>query len=234
MNDLCFASVVTADYFRCARVMLYSLIANGKITNGSIPFYIFHDADFDADMKKELRNIYPGTEFRLVDVERMGQYKKVNPKYWSIEAFRMYNFKKTIFLDADLLIVGDISGLAKTGNDISMVHEIRRDCFNAGVIVIDRDGISEFIYDALMKTHKKQNEFGHDQWIYNQAFKGCINGLDQKYNTLLSELPDDVSDVRIFHYIYKPDRESGKEQMPEDYGILWAQYEMMMNEGARA
>ena len=57
---------------------------------------------------------------------------------------------KIIFLDADLLCLGDISYLLNCDIDIGMAKEINRPCYNAGVIVIGKKYLNKETYNNLL------------------------------------------------------------------------------------
>ena len=214
-----FVTVATPPYIQYLKVMLHTFMENSGLADPSRPMYIIHH-EIGPVKKKELKAICPQVVFVAIDVEKWTALKKRNPKYWSLASFGMVHpaaVDRLIYFDADLVFVKPVTELLEVKVKLGMVHEKRRNCFNAGLMVIDRSVLDRELLDTLLDIHKVRGEFGHDQWIINDFFKGKIDPLPMEFNTLLSELDflTDRSDAKILHYIYKPDCEERATRIPE-------------------
>ena len=110
-----------------------------------------------------------------------------------------------------------------------MPKEKRRngDCdFNNGSMIVGKKYLNEKTYNALLE-YNLFGKPGHlrDQKLYNYFFKGQIKEIEHKWNVLITELdfiPED--EIKILHYIHKPNLKSGRENIPLKYLDLWWSY----------
>ena len=209
--------IAKLDYRPAIQTMLYSMKKNGNVED--IPMIIFNDGLCD-DTKKRLLKLKQNIEFRTVNKTIYEATKdKHNARYYSFESFLLTEYDRVVFLDSDLFIVKDINGLFEIENNISMGKEDRRDCYNAGVIVLDKSMINYDVYKALLAHEAPEHIFGNDQKIYNSYFKN-INKLEKKYNTLVTEV-DNIENICILHYIHKPYILEGRNNLDKHICDLW-------------
>ena len=113
----------------------------------------------------------------------------------------------------------DISDIPET--DLGFTWEASRNQWYGGFIVIGKPYLNNTIYEALLKHQKNPKTWGNDQAVYNEFFdKKQITELPLKYNTTNDKI-DIVKDIRVIHYIYKPDSAIGKRRLSEKQYRLW-------------
>jgi lipopolysaccharide biosynthesis glycosyltransferase len=196
-------------------------------------------------------------EFIKLDKNRF-RLLKLNIDYISIETYFRYiipevlpNEKRMLYLDSDLIVVGDIYDLYSTDiknyciagvEDLYIIDEkykaeinfAENDLYvNAGVLLMDLDKIREnkIVQKLFDNTIKLINKIRfQDQDIINMTFKGKIKKLDSKYNfashNVLSQ-PQGIGQAIIFHYTggYKPwDTINNDEQSHAIYHKYEAEY----------
>jgi len=215
-----FCTVCTENVYYNLRVFLHSLVRNGGVKD--IPFIIF-TTYMRQEIREEIKTIYgDNVEFRIIDFDKYDKVGKYQPQYFSFEAFTLSEYDKVVFFDCDLLCLKNISGIFDTAERIGMAHELRRDCFNAGVIVLGKEMLNQNEYYKLIGCSAPDYIFGRDQKVYNYLYGGIIEMIPRKLNTLVSEI-DDV-DCNILHYIHKPLSGNSKERMSALQYDTWISY----------
>jgi lipopolysaccharide biosynthesis glycosyltransferase len=216
------------------RVMVHSLKVSG-FDRRTTPLYVFTDGLLKKDetFLKKLWNV----KFIKVDKAKYKKLDKDNPKFWALETYNPVHYKKkedVLFLDADLLIIKDITGIKKfMKSGITMWRERGRACFNSGVVCINKSKITKKIYTDLINYPINKKEFGHDQQALNNYFHPTINELPKFYNMFVGwrDEEKDISNVGIVHYIHKPDRQKTHQLINPVYMRLWNDYyQGMLNE----
>jgi lipopolysaccharide biosynthesis glycosyltransferase len=231
----CYATAVSAKYIQYAHVALKSLHDNGGL---DIPMYIFYmessgfpgtpenlhtDYNDITPYMEELKALYPNIIFSKIDYHTYHNNNKDIPHFWSIECFKIRDFDRVIWFDVDILCVKSLDDLPEVS--LGMVYEDKRNQFNAGFMVIGKEYLNDATYGALLAHQKDPKTFGRDQAVYNEYFKkDQITSLHGRYNSLTPRVtfsnpfPDDL---RIIHYIYKPDSTPGMKQLPPSLYKLW-------------
>lgn len=116
------------------------------------------------------------------------------------------NQKKVIYLDDDVLVAKDLTGLYKenlAGNTIGAVpdmpqvlyktqsfgQEYGRDYFNSGMLLLDLEAMRKKNHqDLLVKTKRSLESSLQDQDVFNEVYKEDRVVLPVKYNTLIVNL----------------------------------------------
>ena len=164
------------------KVTMRSLLFHNPWFNN--PVIIYCPPGFKNKSKIECIKLYKRTTFIPVIPEN---YSHINMKtgkeyfrqmFWKIDMFRT-EAEKMVYLDTDLVIIGDISGLLDLKGDIVMA---RRDGhFNSGVMVIDKKCMGEKVYQKML--HFKKDAYRiPDQDLINAFFKGRIVKMPAMYN----------------------------------------------------
>lgn len=169
---------------------------------------IIYHQNLSHKNRRLLHQIHPcffvDYDIGLVGAEKFSRVSKMS--FCRYECFGLLEkYKKALWLDSDILIKDDISGLIDScasgiamykhkGTPISVSFslpvpgfDMSRECFNAGVLLVT-DGLGD--YRALKKwcyekTNEWSNEINSDQAIINlllQEFDLSVSELDIKYN----------------------------------------------------
>lgn len=215
---------VKRHYRACFETFLYTLNKNSKL-NQKVEFNIFHLGGISDNDKKNFDILkHPNLElkYHLVDAKFYEDKLKGNPKFYSLESFKLQQYDRVIFFDCDLICLGDINELLTIDLNLGMVKEDRRPCFNAGVIIIGKENLNDTVYNNLINCKGDDNIFGADQKIYNTYFKH-IQKIDKKWNTLITEVGD-LKNVKLLHYIHKPYIEKSRYQANRYFFDIWFDY----------
>ena len=212
-----FATVCTINYKIHLIKLIKSILKHNKGFDQD--FIVFTD-NLTLEDKIELKEIYDKFDFYEIDVELYHKYGKNNKKFYSFESFNL-NDNKVIFMDTDLLCMGNIDELLDINCDIGMVKENRRpNTYNGGFIIIGEKYLNKETYLKLLKIdYSNVNKFGKDQKSYNLFFDN-ITRLPNRYNVLISEAEFCKNPI-FYHYIYKPNLAKGKPHVRPDLQKLW-------------
>lgn len=214
-----FATVLSDNYMPLFEVLIKSLKQYNTWFDNE--FVIICDDTLNIYNRDKVKSLYKNISFLDIDYSKYN--KKSDIKFKSIECFSI-KAEKIIFLDTDLLCLGDIKYLTEIEADISMARELNRPCFNAGVMVINKKYLNEKTYNDLLNYDISNIPgYGTDQKIYNNYFSGEIIAIDSKYNTLVSEVKD-LMGVKFLHYIHKPHIKMGQKRLTENLINLWRKY----------
>jgi len=218
----CFASVCDIGYIEFMKMCLDSIRTKSGL---QIPFYIITPDSGKRvllpEHKEDLKSRYD-VRFVYVDVAKYEKQNKLWGHYWSHEVFNIKGYDKILFIDSDVLIMQKIKDIFDIDCNIAMAKEIKRTCYNAGVILISKKYLNENSYNEIFYHVKNESIFGRDQAVYNEYFKD-VTELDQKWNTMITEVDDiDVfKDVKILHYIVKPNDSSQHRRIRADLLKYW-------------
>ena len=239
-SQTAFATVVTPKYLNYALVALRSLKDNSGFND--ITCYIFYGGpetghfEMTEHMLKKLKVFYNNLIFQKIDYNKYRQHSKVEPHYWSHEAFNIKGHDRVIFVDADIICLGKLHDLPYV--DLGMTWEQPRNQFYAGFFILGKRYLNEGTYNALLRHRKSPITWGRDQGVYNEFFKkDQITTINPKYNivTPSQNFPIDMpSDIRILHYIYKPDPQIGKNMLIPEHYNLWHNQMTVVNSQLKA
>lgn len=228
-----FVTVCNKEYLVGFEVLLKSLIDNNpRVSLEKMPFLIISN-DLIEDDLFVAKKIHDNLIIKRYDE---GKYDQINllkqqnmafGDYTKYEIFSIKNVEKIIFLDSDVLILGNIDYLIDFKEDFGAARDLYIDQFNTGVMVISKKYLNEFTTDHLIHL---TNIFGiteHlDQDIINNYFADDIKEIPLSFNFLKiyhkpifirSGLP---SHVKILHYVVKKPWQK-KDIVPLEEGTLW-------------
>lgn len=177
--------------------------------------------------RQKIKALHPNIIFRDLGFLKREEGKTIpRPIYWHIEAFRLSEFDRAIFIDSDTLCVGDLTDLAAMNCDMGACG-IDED-FNFGVFVINKKFLNEETYNAIMLLDPKENKGHGCQDMLIDFFKGQITSFSDRFNFLSPwtnyMTPNNVS---LIHYTYKPDTKFGRDRLPIYIIDLWESYKRM-------
>jgi lipopolysaccharide biosynthesis glycosyltransferase len=181
--------------------------------------FLLHLITDDKNLVHKANKIYNNIVFHPVDVNKYIAYNKPNARFWSMEAFNI-DADKVIFLDSDMVCMQNIAPIINHECKFGMVREQRRPSYNAGLMVIGKQYLSNGTYECLLsKDYSDVEMYGNDQKSYNLFFAGAIEELPVKYNTLVTEY--DARERPIFlHYIHKPYHPVGRQFYENKPGLV--------------
>jgi len=176
------------------RTTIRSLLMHNPWFNN--PVIIYHPKAFT--MQAVCAAYYKSTSF--VEVQE-GAYDHIDMStgkhYFRQAMFKIDMFRTTapfVYLDSDLLIVGDISEMLTMEGDIVMAK--RDGHFNSGVMVVNKGDC----YKDMLKFSDKAYRIP-DQDLINAFFKGRIARLPDKYNVKRIKYKNfKGKDKRIVHF----------------------------------
>lgn len=217
------------NYIDGALVMLLSFKEN-NINYLNYDYHIYyHDivSPLSVDNRKNLLKIIPQLKFvNIIDpvyqTAPMSSNKGYNFRtaYLKLEAFSNYGYDYVVFIDSDILCVGDISSLFSIKFDMAaclagghytlrfnLPIETEYKEINAGFFVIGRSMLNNNLYQNLKSNISK---YGSPEYM-DQSVINSIFSSSTKYK--LTTIPTEVYNLRAF------DRLSSKTKI-----IHWSAY----------
>lgn len=114
-KKILFCTVCNNKYAPGLEVLVSTLLEyNPWLINHS--FKVYHRDDLSTENQKKLATIYPHFIFEKVDDPA---YFGKDAHYMSLLPFKEYDFERVVFVDADMMCLGDISALLKTKKPFS-------------------------------------------------------------------------------------------------------------------
>ena len=191
-NNILWCSVCNDYYIDGLLVLLYSIKKHNP--DFDYPFKIYHNNDLSILNQNKIIKIYKNIIF-----EENSIFNNLNKLYMCMLPFKEKSYDKVIFIDADILCLGDISYLNQCNTDyfsacldtnIKMFWNSSYNIysyleFNSGLFVIPKKILKnqEIYNDLIDLSFKYPNENLGDQNILNKYFQlKKINKLPGKYN----------------------------------------------------
>lgn len=228
-----FVTVCNREYLIGFEVMLKSLIDNNpRITNENMVFTVISN-DLTLDdlivSKKIHNNIilkkYDETKYQNID--KLKSEQTGFGDYTKYEIFSLVDFDKIIFLDSDIVILGNIDFLIDYNNFFGSVRELYIDQYNTGVMVINKKYLSEKITSDLINLTLIYGITEHyDQDIINFYFSDVIESIPIEYNYLKTYSKQIFTNtglpkyIKILHFIVKKPWQN-KPLVSLEEGTLW-------------
>jgi len=162
----------------------------------------------DQQYQNHQKNDFEELGFKVISIELISNPNKTTinnefsrwiDTYTKLNVWNLLNFKKIVFLDADVIVLKNIDELFYI-DDFGAVYECC-DKFNSGVMVLKPDfGIFN---DMLNKIHKLHSYDGGDQGFLNTYFTDKWIQLSFKYNAIDYMWPPfawDMNSIKIVHF----------------------------------
>lgn len=218
-ENICVATVTTDSFIVGTLVTLYSFLKNNSWFKGEI---VIICNNLSAQNHEYLKLVYKKIVFLKAGeklIERVDEITKVFPefsgkqaRFYSLEIFRLRDYKRVLFLDSDLLFRSSIAGLfelkhpfiacgdgafyagrgRRWGSGIEDEEEIRvlYDTFNSGFFLVDASLLTDEVYKGLLalvdsRIYKTPNMKLTDQVVLNLYFAGRQHIVSGAYNYLL-------------------------------------------------
>jgi len=240
---------IGAGYVRCMGVLITSIIMNNPSLG--LEFHVFTDGIFDEDRQRleQLVNAHAAhLNIYYLDADAFPElpvsdyltketcYRIIIPKFlWG-------TVKKILHLDADLICLGNISGLLDvdlTGFTLAAVPDVKKvaaekidqlqlhqkQYFNAGVLYIDVEKWNEKDISSLAMKIMMDSLGTHslyDQDALNIALDGQVVFLGDQWNVVydMGQMNHNIpSDTRFLHYtgMVKPWQKTGRHRLSNFY-----------------
>lgn len=221
MNDqpkYCIATVTTENYFQWTMTMLFSFLKTNSWFKGDV-IIICKDLPVkmvdDFHMFDRVKLIEPSDDL-LNQIEKlvieMPKFQNLGARFYSLEVFRLSDYKKILFLDSDMIVVKSVSELfelpdsfyasaqlcfykGKGRNNASFIAEIKGEAstdilenpVNTGFMLLDGEILNQNHYRGLIEMITPElwsrNSLTYtDELIINQYFNDKISLLDTRYN----------------------------------------------------
>lgn len=214
----CVATVTSRGYELGTAVLLSSLAARNPTLDATL--VVLHDG-LGARASRLLSAI-PGVELVRVGEAlsecldavraRHPELRRWAKRFYSLEAFALEGFERVLFLDGDVLCMGEAGDLLSTSDGLHACPDrasrggVLRDAvsflpvradeagpeaairtFNAGVMLIGGDllagGFRDALLAALRETDWSRVRSGHtDQYVLNRVFRDRWWPLPERYN----------------------------------------------------
>jgi lipopolysaccharide biosynthesis glycosyltransferase len=210
-----FVTVCNKEYLIGFEVMLKSLVDNNpRITNENIPFCIISNDLTDNDLSTSIKihkNIFLKryNEEKYLEIEALKKKQMAFGDYTKYEIFSL-DYDKIIFLDSDIVVLGNIDYLIDFNGDIGGVRDLYIDQYNTGVLVVSKKYLSEKITNDLIHLTTIYGITEHlDQDIINSYFYDEVTEIPISYNYLKTYSKEIFKNsglpkhIKILHYIVK-------------------------------
>ena len=185
IENIALVTVTDSKYLQGTIVLLYSFLKNNPEYNGDI---IVIESDLTYDEKSKLMrfpklHIEQPSEMLLKQISILANYWEVakvkQKQFFSLEAFRFSSYSKLLFLDSDMLCIGNVMDLFRMNHEFPLVavsdilehkNQLRDKLtflpcsknqqmkdrsyfksFNSGFILIDRSKLQDSCYLELVK-----------------------------------------------------------------------------------
>lgn len=211
-----FVTVCNKDYLVGFEVMLKSLLENNpRIKKENFPFIVISNDITEEDLvvsKKIYENIFikKFNSESYKQIEDLKKQQKSFGDYTKYEIFSLTEFEKIIFLDSDIVVLGNIDYLIDCDLEFGAVRELYIDQYNTGVMVIHNKFLNEKTINDLIHLTSIYGITEHlDQDIINLYFEDVIESLPIEYNYLKTYSKEIFRNtglpkyIKILHFIAK-------------------------------
>jgi len=194
MKEIVFATVLNDQYLPGLVAFIKSVKHHNP--NFNYRFVVFHASflpiwgELSARSVDLLDSLYDRFEFIEPSFRNYLNNGREDLKYLSLESFNL-NAKKVIFVDADILCLGDLTELIEFEPDdgIAMVHCKHNLDYYVGVMVIGKKYLDRYTYRDILKfDDSKSKKFGVDMKLLNTYFEGRIEPLPDEFDAVCTEV----------------------------------------------
>lgn len=239
-KDTCIVLCVDDAFCEYARVLLFSLRKHNPDLD--VPLIVLHSktlSPLSREHQASIQALWANASFTLVDetpYERFFPFTppRLHAALLKLETFNLTICDRAVFLDADMLCLGDITPLfalntpfaaCPAGKDRILKEKVantrRRIGFNSGVMVIGRRHLDGRTYRNLLASPLRPCPTA-DQDILNRFFRWKrIHCLDHRYNYHAHFFWNgNETDVKMLHYAGQKPLEAPDEERMQ----IWFHY----------
>ena len=220
-SDRCIVATVADDAFTEYLLVLLHSIREHNTWFARFPLRVFCSrqiAPLSPQNQERIRGVHPGTTFVSVDGDRYERYRAqtppgLMPALLTLEAFTIRDADRVVFLDADMVCLGDLTELFTLAVDLAAcpagsnraAKEARAGTFgwragiNTGVLVIGKRYLNARTVRRLAQYSSGQFA---DQDVINRFLRRrAVYCLDHRFNYHAEFFwRGDETDVRLLHY----------------------------------
>jgi lipopolysaccharide biosynthesis glycosyltransferase len=187
---------------------------NPRVVKEDIPFTVISNDLTDNDLSTSIKihkNIFLKryNEEKYLEIEALKKKQMAFGDYTKYEIFSL-DYDKIIFLDSDIVVLGNIDYLIDFNGDIGGVRDLYIDQYNTGVLVVSKKYLSEKITNDLIHLTTIYGITEHlDQDIINSYFYDEVTEIPISYNYLKTYSKEIFKNsglpkhIKILHYIVK-------------------------------
>jgi len=223
MTALC--TLLTSDFVIMYEVFMKSFLHYNKWFN--LDFVII-DIDLSDTDKERILAIYKKVIFKKPDYElyKKCRFENTHPKlrntYFKIDAFCLYEYNRVVFLDMDMVCMGNIKPLFNVEDGFygcpgyQKDLDIMRPTINSGVFVVTDKYLNPKTYNGLLRILQRGFSMP-DQKTINSYFRDKIQFLPKIYNVekrmwFTKKHTGIKRDALIWHYVAEKPHEENKEE----------------------
>lgn len=164
ITTLVYQSHQTDDGFVLGAINLgYSLL----LSKTTLPMVALVTEQISKSQMEKLN--HAGWEIRVVKAikNHNDEYApRLDFVFSKLQIFSLYEYKKIVYLDADIIVTGNIDNLCGCPGKYCVV--VRNTFFNSGVMVVEPN--EEMFYDMIKKSTETHSYTGGDQGFFNNYF----------------------------------------------------------------
>lgn len=212
-KNILWCTVCNDKYYKGLLVLLYSIQKHN--TKFNFNFKVYYNNDLSPKNMENLKKVYSNIIF-----ENNSIFNDKSKLYMCLLPFKEYNYDKVIFIDSDILCLGDIMELSYYNykyltvcvdtdnrllfNNYITIPKILN--INTGVFILPKNLRNKKIFDELINySNKYPNEKLGDQDIINKYFyKKYVTYLPSKFNCKTNNFRyikyNSDYDIRLLHY----------------------------------
>lgn len=217
--------MIDEGYTRPLQILIKSLLHYNKWFD--FDFIVFEWGQLSGESKRRLRGCYEKIKFEKIKTKKYRDCVFGGRRTWSFnpayryDLFSLRRYDKIVYLDADMLVVDDISGLLEHQVDFAACPlqkgegmELSRDVgnplkkgrtgFNAGLLVVSKTYLNKRVLRDLVQLTKSRNSphWSGNQVVLNIYFQDRWTPLPQCYNRTTDLFKRDIAEeTKIFHFV---------------------------------
>jgi lipopolysaccharide biosynthesis glycosyltransferase len=178
--------------------------------------FVVIDVGLSEKTREKMREKYPKMVFFTPKYEN---YSAVNMKitaerlkktYYTLDVFDL-PYDRIVFMDMDMLILGDLREIFNFAGHIGGVRAYNRNAdilqggINTGLFVVNSEFLNEKTYKRLLEIARPGHNMP-DQTVINEAFKGQISELRKVFNVEkrminTRRFKNVIEEMRVLHFV---------------------------------
>lgn len=228
-KKLAICTVCNDQFLPGALCLIQSFLQSNKWFSGDIIInYSEKHSPLSENSRAALSKLSPLVKFNVINdreytkvfnrfllLWRGTSRERFLPSLFTYEVFELVeNYDQALFLDSDMLVIGDISHIFNLNHPIVVTpdageYDLNRtySSFNGGFLLISNSIQGKKTKSQLLQlSEKTSNHHYADQSILNDYFKKSARYLNSQYNCLKRCFPDELfstfdKDIKIIHYV---------------------------------
>ena len=237
MKSKAVVSLVDDSTFLDYLIMMFSFKKYNSSLYNDIDKIMFTFGELCDENRLFLETVLPTIQEKKIDTSFYPSIKYSGSRDWCdkkstykphyrYEIFTLTGYENLVYLDTDLLIMGDVSELFKIPEgEVAACNkwntQLSENCnhifvyaktqceapdeegaFNAGVMSFGKNTIKKNMRDEMLELHQKVEAHGN-QRVFNLYFKNKISYLPEIYNftTENSSVFYNIDDIAVLHFV---------------------------------